>query len=345
MQSLACAITLLSVLGWPQVKADDTDAVAIRRLVPSMTAVGAFGGTPPSAPVYQQDRVIAYIFRTRQVIASKGYSGKPLDVLVALDLDGRIVGAEILEHHEPILVIGVLDEDLENFVEQYRGRNIRDPVRVERGEAAGDDSVAAVSGATISSIVLNDTLLRSARAVARSRGILGAGKSTIDIDRFVPETWPALVADGSIRRLGVTIGELQARFAAGNRRYFPTDVAPTDPNAPFLELFAALATPARVGLIFWAIRPITGLWRNGSPATISCLLVAVACTLIKGRRIAGVACLIGSRSRKAIRPLRSMRPIKSKLTGWRSRIPWSSARYRCSFCVATPDFAVMHPGV
>jgi transcriptional regulator of nitric oxide reductase/ferredoxin len=247
MQTLACAITLLSVLGWPQVKAGDTDAVAIRRLVPSMTAVGAFGGTPPSAPVYQQDRVIAYIFRTRQVIASKGYSGKPLDVLVALDLDGRIVGAEILEHHEPILVIGVLDEDLENFVEQYRGRNIRDPVRVERGEAAGDDSVAAVSGATISSIVLNDTLLRSARAVARSRGILGAGKSTIDIDRFVPETWPALVADGSIRRLGVTISELQARFAAGNRRYFPTDVAPTDPNAPFLELFAALATPARVG--------------------------------------------------------------------------------------------------
>lgn len=247
MQILACVVILLAVFGWPQVKADDTDSAAIRRLVPSMTGVGAFAGTPPSAPVFQQDRVIAYIFRTRQVIASKGYSGKPLDVLVALDLDGRIVGAEILEHQEPILVIGVLDEDLDNFVEQYRGRDIRNPVRVERGDATGDDSVAAVSGATISSIVLNDTMLRSARAVARSRGILGAGMNTIDIDRFVPETWSALVADGSIRRLGVTVGELQARFAARGRRYFPAGAAPTDPGAPFVEIFTALATPARVG--------------------------------------------------------------------------------------------------
>jgi len=246
-QISVCAVILLIVFWSPPAKADDVDTAALRRLVPSMTAVGAFAGTPPSAPVYRQDRLLAYVFRSRQVIASKGYSGKPLDVLVALDPDGRILGAEILEHHEPILVIGVVDKDLNDFVAQYRGRNIRDPVRVQRGEVPGKESVSAVSGATISSIVLNDTILRSARAVARSRKILSGDGTAINIDRFVPEAWPALVADGSIRRLSVTIGDLQARLAARGGRYFPPGAALPKPDAPFLDLFAALATPARVG--------------------------------------------------------------------------------------------------
>ena len=238
---------LLIAIGGLRAQPPTIDLDTVRAVVPDATAVGAFDRTPPSAPVFVADRVVAYLFRTRNVIASKGYSGKPLDVLAGVGLDGRITGAKILEHQEPILVIGVSDADLTRFVEQYRGRDIRRPIRLQRGAPIGDDTVSAVSGATISSIVLNDAILRSARVVARDRRILTGAGNTVDTDRYALATWPDLLADGSIRRLTVTIGEIRNKFAALNRRYFPDGTPPPEPGETFLDLYAGLATPAQIG--------------------------------------------------------------------------------------------------
>lgn len=244
---LVLGTALLITISGLRAASTEIDLTAARAVVPEATAIGAFAGTPPSAPAFVEDRVVAYLFRTRQVIASKGYSGKPLDILVGLGLDGRITGAKILEHQEPILVIGVSDADLTRFVQQYRGRDIRNPIRLQRGGPIGDDTVSAVSGATISSIVLNDAIFRSARVVARNRKILATAGSAVDIDRFAPATWPDLLADGSIQRLTVTIGEIRDKFAQRSRRYFPEGVAPPEPGETFLDLYAGLATPAQIG--------------------------------------------------------------------------------------------------
>ena len=135
--------------------------------MPGATRVGEMTGEPAAMPAYRESELIGYVFHTREVVQSVGYSGKPLDVLVGLGLDGRITGAEILEQNEPILVIGVSHEDLEQFVDQYRGVDVRAPVEVVR-VAPGAGEVDAVSGATISSAVINDAIIRAARAVARS---------------------------------------------------------------------------------------------------------------------------------------------------------------------------------
>ena len=189
------------------------DLKTVRAVVPNATGFGGFDGTPPSAPVLRGDRTVAYLFFTRQVIGSTGYSGKPLDVLVGLGLDGKITGARIVDHNEPILVIGVSDADLDRFVQQYRGRDIRKPVQVHRTGAIDEDTVSAISGATISSILLNDTILRSAHIVARNRGILGGAEPMARFDQFAPASWPDLVDDGSLVRLNVTIADLQEKFA------------------------------------------------------------------------------------------------------------------------------------
>lgn len=223
------------------------DLDTVRTLVPNATAFGAFEGTPPSAPVMRGARAVAYLFFTRQVIGSTGYSGKPLDVLAGLDLDGRITGVKIVEHHEPILVIGVSDADLDHFVQQYRGRDIRKPVQVRRTDAIQEGMVSAISGATISSILLNDTILRSARIVARNRGILGGAEALASFDRFAPANWHDLTADGSLVRLDVTIADLQKKFARVGRRYFAQGAPAADPDGTFVDLYAGLATPARVG--------------------------------------------------------------------------------------------------
>jgi transcriptional regulator of nitric oxide reductase len=153
----------------------------------------------------------------------------------------------ILQHQEPILVIGVSDRDLAAFVEQYRSLDIRDPVRVLRRAARDEDEVDAVVGATISSVVFNDVILRAARAVARSRGLLGAELARLDFESYAPETWQALAADGSLVSLHLTVGEADAAMARNGGRLYAGAVSPIDPAATFIELHTGLATPARVG--------------------------------------------------------------------------------------------------
>ncbi|NQV55736.1 MAG: FMN-binding protein, partial [Rhodospirillales bacterium] len=222
-------------------------AFGYREVFPGATRAGPLTGLPPAAPVYRDDALLGFAFQSRSVAASVGYSGKPLNVLVGLDIKGRITRAKIVEHHEPILAVGVSDADLEAFVRQYDGRDIRAPIRGSARGPRDRDAIDAVSGASISSIVLNDAIMRSARAVARSRGILGDAGRRLDFDSFDPAGWNELVAEKSILRRRVSIATAAAKLAPANARLFPEGTGPSDPNAPFIDIYIGLATPARVG--------------------------------------------------------------------------------------------------
>ncbi len=214
---------------------------------PGATAFGPVEGRPPAATAYRDGAVVGYVFSTAQVVASAGYSGKPLDIMAGVDLAGRITGAAILEHSEPILVIGVSDQDLAAFVAQYRGLDVRDPVRVTRHGRQGRNAVDAVAGASISSVVFNDSILRAARAVARSRGLLGQASAAVDFESFEPVGWSVLLAEGSLAPLTVTVARAQQAVAEQGGQLYPDAAPRPDDAATFFGLYAALATPARVG--------------------------------------------------------------------------------------------------
>ncbi len=211
-----------------------------RSLVPGATRIGPMEGKPPAAPVYRGDGLIGYVFSTRAVVRSTGFSGKPLDIAVGIDLEGRITGARIIEQHEPILVIGVRPEQIEAFVEGYVGRRIDEPLTVRRS-ASGSEEIDAISGATVSSLVINNAILTAARAVAQSRGLLGGGP--IDIATFEPRSFRQLLADGSLARHLWTVGDVEALLKPAGASLFP----PGRPEDLFLELVTGLATPARIG--------------------------------------------------------------------------------------------------
>jgi NosR/NirI family transcriptional regulator, nitrous oxide reductase regulator len=239
----ALAVLLLMLGLGASAIAQTGDAERLPEVMPEATRVGAMAGEPPAAPAYRDGELIGYVFHTREVVASVGYSGKPLDVLVGLGLDGRITGAAILEQNEPILVIGVSHADLEAFVDQYRGQDIRAPIEVAR-KGRGEHRVDAVSGATISSTVINDAIVRAARAVARTRGLFG--QASVDLTSFEPLGWQALLDDGSLQQLELTVGDVQAALAQKDARLYPQGAGPA-PGATFSELYFALATPARIG--------------------------------------------------------------------------------------------------
>jgi hypothetical protein len=83
-----------------------------QELFPEATRFGPAEGAPPAIAAFRGDELLGYVFSTRQVIDSVGYSGKPLDILAGVDLQARLTGAILLAHQEPILMIGVSDADL-----------------------------------------------------------------------------------------------------------------------------------------------------------------------------------------------------------------------------------------
>jgi len=136
-----------------------------------------------------------------------GYTGEPLNVLVGLDMNGKITGTLIIQHTEPILTIGVMDQDLQDFTKQFAGLDIRQSVRISRRAPVGPGEVVAVSGASISSVVLNDAILRSARAIGRDKGLLGAASRLLDLETFQPATWQELLSEGSLLSHWLSVGD------------------------------------------------------------------------------------------------------------------------------------------
>jgi NosR/NirI family nitrous oxide reductase transcriptional regulator len=220
---------------------------ATRTVFPDAEHIGAIAGEPPAAPVFRGGKLVGYVFSSREVVNATGFSGRPIDILVGLDLGGIITGARIIEQHEPILAIGVPEQALYDFVAQYRGRDVRDVARVGRSTGQVGTAIDAISGASVSSLVLNDAIFRSARAVARSRSLLEAGAPAapeqrvgIDVEIYAKAAWEKLLADGAVARLRIDDAAL-ARLAPQNP--LPT----SDPEALFIDLYTALVVPAGIG--------------------------------------------------------------------------------------------------
>jgi len=245
--SVAVAVALVALVA-AGAKAADTALPAAAMLAeafPGGDRTEAFAGQPPAAPVYRDGHLAGYVFSTHDTVGSVGYAGRPIDIVVGIGIDGVITGAQLRRHEEPILVIGIPERRLKDYVAGFVGLDVTGRLRDSTGaRAAGIPDI--ISGASVSSVVIRDAVLRSARAVARSRGLLVGDASAARLDRegFAEAAWPDLMADGSMVRLRLARSAVEAALgpppgqAAG---------APADDTAPFIDLYAGLLTPPRVG--------------------------------------------------------------------------------------------------
>ena len=102
--------------------------------------------------------VTGYVFWTTELQPDeRGYDG-PIEMLVGLDMNGKLTGVLVTEQHEPY---GYFSVGLPSFARQFKGKDIRDPFKV------GQD-VAAISRASISVNSASRAIRNSARLAARS---------------------------------------------------------------------------------------------------------------------------------------------------------------------------------
>jgi len=218
-------------------------SVEISQVFPKADHAGTVDGSPPAAPVFTDNKLVGYAFLTSDVVRSAGYSGKPVKILAGLDLEGRITGAVVIEHQEPILILGIQDGRLQMFIDQLRGADIRKRVRLGKGRDDSEIGIDMVTGATITSLVFSDSVMRAARLVARARGIVttvgGRRGRNLDVETFSDADWIALLADGSLRRLRLTETDVDAAFSMKDDG--------SDGTKTFIEMIAGLATPAAIG--------------------------------------------------------------------------------------------------
>ena len=119
------------------------------------------GGDPPAVKVRKAGQLIGYLASTWQVARTVGYSGKPIDIIVAVRVDGALAGARLIRQSEPVLTIGISPSDIAEFVDGFADMNV-----VSKQPDAGD--MRTIAGATVSSGVIADGIMRASRSAWRS---------------------------------------------------------------------------------------------------------------------------------------------------------------------------------
>ncbi|MGF7177826.1 NosR/NirI family protein [Azospirillum doebereinerae] len=258
----AAGLLLCAALGWDlggALAADARGGTAVvdrfigmvqpADLMPGADRFGPIAANAPVLPVYKGSALVGHAFLTSDFVNTTGYSGRPIHVLVGLTPDGVVTGAKLVDHHEPIVLIGIPPARITAFIDGYIGRNVLELAR----QNVSSPPVDIVSGATVTVMVIGDSIIRSGKKVMQALGKGGAEAAaptvvkSIDPSKTGTEDWATLVGDGSVRRLTLTVGEVNAAFERTGKAEAIARAEPGTADETFIDLYAGLATIPVVG--------------------------------------------------------------------------------------------------
>ncbi|MDR3517974.1 MAG: 4Fe-4S binding protein [Azospirillaceae bacterium] len=224
----------------------------LAEIMPGADRLGPVEGTPPAATAYTGTKVVGYVFLNADVVNATGYSGRPINVVIGIDTNGTITGAKLVEHHEPIVLIGIPEQKIRAFIDGFIGSNPAAGTFPSGGK--GPD---IISGATVTVMVLGDTINKSVLHVARSRGLgllrgqAGQAVTTprrgLALDQTGLENWQDLLGDGSVRRLHLLVADINKDFAGASDPRAAQRPEPGPDDDAFIDLYVALASAPVIG--------------------------------------------------------------------------------------------------
>jgi NosR/NirI family nitrous oxide reductase transcriptional regulator len=162
--------------------------------------------------------VVGWLVLSTDLVDLKAYSGKPMVTVVGLGSDGIISGARVVHHSEPILLIGIPESALTEFVDFYAGKPALQRIVVGRARKPDVVSVDGISGATVTALVQNQTVLETARTLGSNVGVFDV--STVAQGHFVdePELWTFehMLEAGALGHLVVTHADMGLEETTGS---------------------------------------------------------------------------------------------------------------------------------
>ncbi|WP_112874376.1 NosR/NirI family protein [Paracoccus endophyticus] len=262
--SLCLALCLL-VLPAPPAQAQGAAAAPshLSQLLPDLRpgdiVAGADGFGPirddlPVAPVMGGGQQLGWVYITSDFVGTTGYSGKPIHTAVAVDADARVLGVRLVKHSEPIVLIGIPDAKIQQMAADYVGLDLK--AEAQAGGSAHELNI--ISGATVTVMVIDDSVVRSGLHVARALGLGGLGAAPtqatatgpmleMNPDATAARDWSTLEGDGTVRRLLLDVGTVNQTFATHADPRAKERPLTEPPETTFIDMRVALVSQPAIG--------------------------------------------------------------------------------------------------
>ncbi|MCV2891970.1 NosR/NirI family protein [Lentibacter sp. XHP0401] len=220
--------------------------VVASELVEGADAFGAIDENIPAVEILKAGERIGWAFVTSDFVSTTGYSGKPIHTMVAVDDAAKVIGVDLVKHSEPIVLIGIPDSKIKALVAGYTGLDL--VAEADSGGTAHELDI--ISGATVTIMVIDDSIVRAGLKVARQLGLGGLAveeKGTgpqyeINPDAEAASDWMTLEGDGTLRRLSLDVGQVNEAFAAMDDERAAKRALTEAPETTFIEMQAALVS-------------------------------------------------------------------------------------------------------
>ena len=171
-------------------------------------------------------------------------------MVAAIDDDAVLTGVQLVKHSEPIVLIGIPNSRMVELTEDYAGLDLK-----REAETGGEGhDLDIISGATMTVMVIDDSLVRSGIKVARALGLGGLSplqadgpRREVDMGQNAVFDWTTLSGDGSVRRLTLDIGQVNAAYeATGDQRAIKRP-EPSAPDGTYIDMHMALVSVPSIG--------------------------------------------------------------------------------------------------
>jgi len=219
-------------------------------LVEGADGFGAIRSDAPVAPLLRGTERIGWAYITSDFVGTTGYSGKPIHIMVAVDDDARILGINLVHHAEPIVLIGIPESRIRESISAQIGLDLAALANGGEGPALN-----IVSGATVTIMVIDDSIQRSGIRVARLLGLGGltpqaaqtGPRFEINPEAVAGDDWFTLVGDGSVRRMTLDVGQVNEAFEALDDPRAARRALTDPPETTYIDLYTAMVSVPGIG--------------------------------------------------------------------------------------------------
>lgn len=253
---LAAAWLLLCAPAWAERLPDLIGKVQPADVFPGGTRFGTPEGKPMTAKVFKGEEEVGVVYITSDVVNTRGYSSKPIDTIVALDKGGTIRGAKMLAHNEPIVLVGIPESKVDHFIQGYVGMN-----PTANPPKAGSTPSEIVTGATVTVVVIGDSIVRSARIVTADMAKKGQTAAVSAAEGAAVQTrphrlpnpdkqdvlsWDELLQQNAVQKLHLTVADANRLLQEANPEAGKHPQAGA-PEATFIDLYTAVVSQPSIG--------------------------------------------------------------------------------------------------
>ncbi|MCP4295225.1 MAG: 4Fe-4S binding protein [Proteobacteria bacterium] len=220
----------------------------IHQIFPGQNTIGDKESDFPVYPVYHFQDLIGYAFVSTDLGNFPSFSGEPITLLTGIDIEGQYKGIHLLDHSEPIFLHGLGEEPFLKFLVNYLEHPVSERFSLSThnsGSSAGATAIDGISGATVTMMIVNEIVQKTALQVAREKIAQYAQKNIAvpKSDLYETMSWEQLINENLIKNLSHTKREVAASF--GHNLFMES--ANSDRNKKFIDTYYAYLNVPMIG--------------------------------------------------------------------------------------------------